>query len=113
MPQASDELRQEFGNTPTTVVNLRTDEYDVYIGREGHGHDGYFGNPFKLGLTERRGATLNRYRSYFYSKLEHDPEFKRRIHELKGKRLGCFCKPDDCHGDIIAEYLNSQNFTVF
>ncbi|MCG6418638.1 DUF4326 domain-containing protein [Vibrio fluvialis] len=26
-----------------------------------------------------------------------------------GKRLGCFCKPDDCHGDIIAEFLNSYD----
>ena len=26
--------------------------------------------------------------------------------KLKGKTLGCFCKPYPCHGDIIAEYLN-------
>jgi hypothetical protein len=39
--------------------------------------------------------------------LASDAEFKRRIHELKGKTLGCFCKPEACHGDVIAEYLNN------
>jgi hypothetical protein len=27
--------------------------------------------------------------------------------KLKGKILGCHCKPLACHGDVIAEYLNS------
>ena len=26
--------------------------------------------------------------------------------QLQGKTLGCFCKPDPCHGDIIKEYLD-------
>ena len=46
-----------------------------------------------------RGATLDRYRSYFYGRLRTDA--------LKGKRLGCFCKPYPCHRDIIKEYLNT------
>jgi hypothetical protein len=33
----------------TTVVNIWTGAaYDQYIGRAGHGHDGYFGNPFAV-----------------------------------------------------------------
>jgi hypothetical protein len=27
---------------------------------------------------------------------------------LKGKRLGCFCKPLACHGDVIKEYIEGQ-----
>lgn len=91
----------------TKVVNLRHEAYDVYIGRAGKGHDGYFGNPIRLNAGETRGSTIERYREYFYGRLNGDPEFKRRIHELKGKTLGCFCKPDSCHGDIIKEYLDS------
>jgi hypothetical protein len=93
----------------TKVVNIRYEEYDVYIGRKGRGHDGYFGNPFVLQIGEQRGSSLEKYRVYFYERLETDPEFRRRIHELKGKTLGCFCKPYPCHGDIIAEYLKSIN----
>jgi len=84
-------------------------KYDVYIGRAGHGQDGYFGNPFRLEAGETRGSTLEKYRKFFYNRLETDPEFRRRILALKGKTLGCFCKPYACHGDIIAEYLNSTD----
>ena len=91
----------------TNVVNIRTSGYDVYIGRAGKGQNGYFGNPFRLGASESRGATIEQYRRYFYERLETDPEFKRRVHELKSKTLGCFCKPYACHGDVIAEYLNN------
>jgi hypothetical protein len=91
----------------TIVVNIYKESYDVYCGRAGKGQDGYFGNPFVLKKGEPRGATLLKYKEYFYKRLETDPEFKRRIHELKGKRLGCFCKPNDCHLDIIVDYLNT------
>lgn len=30
----------------TTVVNLRFETYDVYIGRAGRGQSGFYGNPF-------------------------------------------------------------------
>lgn len=92
----------------TEVVNIRYAACDVYIGRAGHGEDGYFGNPFRLLPGMIRGATLDRYRSYFYGRLRTDTEFRQRIiHALKGKRLGCFCKPYPCHGDIIKEYLDT------
>ena len=90
----------------TKAVNIYTSDYDVYIGRAGKGRYGYFGNPFRLRASETRGETIERYRKYFYDRLETDPEFKRRVYELKDKVLGCFCKPYPCHGDVIAEYLN-------
>jgi hypothetical protein len=91
----------------TTVVNIHCDEYDVYIGRAGRGQSGYFGNPFPLMDKSARGSTLEKYRDYFYKRIGTDPEFREKVHSLKGKRLGCFCKPHPCHGDIITEYLES------
>ncbi|WP_261928243.1 DUF4326 domain-containing protein, partial [Vibrio aestuarianus] len=32
---------------------------------------------------------------------------KSRVYDLAGKRLGCFCKPQSCHGDVLADFLNS------
>ena len=32
---------------------------------------------------------------------------KKEVYKLAGKRLGCFCKPEACHGDILADFLNS------
>ena len=88
------------------VVNLRTEDFDRYIGRKGRGWNGYFGNPVCRRKTDTRGATLDSFRAYFYKRLETDDEFRRLVNELKGLRLGCFCKPNPCHGDVIAEYLN-------
>jgi len=31
------------------------------------------------------------------------------LHELKGKRLGCFCKPKLCHGDVLVELINDMD----
>lgn len=93
---------------PTTVVNLHREPYDVYIGRAGHGHDGYFGNPFRICPAVPRDKVLARFHAYFLERLAEDPEFRRRVLELRGKRLGCFCKPLACHGDVIAAWLDSQ-----
>lgn len=98
------------------AVNLHREEFDVYIGRAGRGHDGYFGNPYRIGHWCQRckrphhnaESTLTCYREYFAHRLVTDAEFKRRVLDLRGKRLGCFCKPGACHGDVIAEYVNSQ-----
>lgn len=98
-------------NLATTVVNLRKEPYDVYIGRAGKGQGGYFGNPFTLmgSSDQERHMVLVQYRLWFEVKIKTDPEFKQRIQSLKGKRLGCFCKPKACHGDVIAEYLNKED----
>ena len=104
--------------TPETrVVNCRVAQADVYIGRAGHGHSGYFGNPVRL--NERcpecgvihlfGGDTLGCYKVYFLRRIDRDDEFKCRVEELRGKTLGCFCAPWlPCHGDIIVAWLEGR-----
>jgi hypothetical protein len=98
----------------TRVVNLRKEKYDVYMGRAGKGQDGYFGNPHPVGglcvlckTTHDRKTSVEAFNRDFWERLRDDPEYKRRILELKGKALGCFCAPQACHCDVIAEYLNT------
>ncbi len=31
------------------------------------------------------------------------------LDELEGKELGCWCKPKQCHGDILIKLLNEKN----
>jgi hypothetical protein len=38
-----------------------------------------------------------------------DPEFHDKLMKLKGKRLGCFCAPLACHGDVIKQYIDAQH----
>jgi hypothetical protein len=92
----------------TVVVNIHKESFDVYIGRRGRGQDGYFGNRFRIGHGVSREDTVKRFQRDFIDRIEKDSEFKHRILALKGKRLGCFCKPKACHGDVIAAWLNKM-----
>lgn len=95
----------------TTVVHVRQQPYDVYIGRNSPRGDGYFGNPYRI--REGRYSCLKKFQKYFDEKLSKDPEFKEKVLELKDKSLGCYCKPVNgfngevlCHGQIIAAYVD-------
>ena len=90
----------------TVVVNITKEPFDIYIGRAGRGEDGYFGNPFRIGNGTSREDAVQKFQKYFIERIEKDSEFKRRVLALTGKRLGCFCKPKSCHGDVIADWLN-------
>ena len=100
---------EKLATLETTVVNLRKEPYDVYIGRAGHGLDGYFGNPYPLPVGAdqvARDECLKKYKRYFWKRVRTDPEFYERVMALEGKTLGCFCKPKTCHGDVIVAFLN-------
>lgn len=88
----------------TVVVNVESGaEYDVYIGRAGQGQDGYFGNPCAGRNREEKIAAFKR---YFEARVASDRTYRDRVLALKGKRLGCFCAPQSCHGDVIAAWLD-------
>jgi hypothetical protein len=86
----------------TKVVNRKNEPYDVYIGRGTP-----FGNPYKIGRDGTRDDVIEKYREHFNKKLK-DKSFRDRVKSLKGKVLGCWCKPDACHGDVIIEYLENE-----
>jgi len=105
----------------TDVVNVRKENFTVYIGRGAGGtahimnstvgERGWLGNPFPLSKYSRK-ESINEYRKVFYKKINSDPEFKAAVKDLKGEILGCYCKPKDCHGDVIAEYLNKLDISA-
>jgi hypothetical protein len=105
---ASHQPRGKGRQMQTVVVNIHKEPFDVYIGRRGRGQDGYFGNPFRIGHGISREDAVNGFQKHFAERIEKDTGFKRRILALKGKRLGCFCKPKACHGDVIADWLNKM-----
>jgi len=85
--------------TETRVVHCKRESYDVYIGRPSK-----WGNPFKIGVDGTREEVIEKYRNYIQSSylLDH-------IQELKGKTLGCYCKPAACHGDILVELADGED----
>ena len=91
----------------TTVVNRRVEPFDIYIGR-----GSIWGNPYThlTGATRAmyfvgsRDEAIEKYREY----LAQREDLLAQIADLKGKRLGCYCKPAACHGDILAELADAS-----
>jgi len=40
--------------------------------------------------------------------LFYNPELLKELEKLRGKILGCWCKPKACHGDVIIELLDEN-----
>lgn len=59
-------------------------------------------NPFKVGVDGTTDEVRRKYREY----ILQTPELFKALPELRGKILGCWCKPDFCHGDILVALLN-------
>ncbi len=99
--------------------NLKTwmeDANNVYVGRgrvvfltkEGPSFppkDSTFCNPFKVGKHGTREEVIAKFKAYMENRIQQDPELKAELLALEGKRLGCWCKPDACHGDVLLELI--------
>lgn len=83
----------------TKVVNCKNERYDVYIGRPSK-----WGNPFKIGRDGTRQQVLEKYRVWIAGQWD----LLDSLDELEGKVLGCHCKPQDCHGDILKELIDAR-----
>lgn len=106
------------------IVNLSTDTYEVYAGRGRQvnsnlltpglkpGQEGWLGNPHPIGFCticnkkHSREECIQAFRDDFHQKLESDTVFRESVSTLRGKVLGCYCKPKACHGDIIVAWLD-------
>ena len=78
------------------VVHCKKDAHDVYIGRPSK-----WGNPFEIGKDGTREEVIAKYREYL---LEGDgTHLLDDLPEICGKILGCWCAPQPCHGDVLAE----------
>lgn len=79
------------------AVNKYKSSYDVYIGR-----GSIWGNPFTV-QEHGRDRCIQLYKEYIIERLCNEPELVQQLLSLRGKRLGCFCKPQACHGDVLVE----------
>jgi len=89
-----------------SVVHINKDPYDVLIDRTT-----IWGNPYShrentlaIYKVKTRKESIDKYREY----ILNNPELLEKLPELRGKVLGCWCKPLPCHGDILIELLNQR-----
>ena len=78
------------------AVNLRRQPYDIYIGRPGP-----WGNPFKIGPGADRRQVIAKYRDQLIRRIKAGSVTLEQLAGLHGKKLGCYCKPQPCHGDVL------------
>ncbi len=123
-------IRPKYNN----LKEWMDDENNIYIGRKGivfidgirfPKKDSLWCNPFKIPKSSKESKTsderernevLEKYKVYIKNKLSlsssEEIEGEKLINELlklKGKTLGCWCKPEKCHGDILIELIKEYD----
>ena len=84
----------------TIVVNRHRESYDVHIGRGTK-----FGNDYRIGQDGTRADVIAKHKKDFYN----NPELQEAVWvKLRGKRIGCSCKPLACHGDTYVDYIENR-----
>lgn len=58
-------------------------------------------NPYPVKQYQEQAIPL--FEQYIRSSL-----LMNEIEELRGKRLGCWCSPKPCHGDVLVKILNER-----
>lgn len=119
----------------TTVIHVHDAPYGwkqnpdyVYIGRYNSHHGlqhSIWHNPYKmrpcpvlvsenlprtvakkivdLYKIEERQRVINAYYAY----LKYNEALQARLYELQDKILVCWCHPESCHGDVLAQAVNN------
>ena len=93
------------------------DKKNVYIGRKGvvfidfegkkerfPKSDSVWANPFKISEKQSRRDVIELYEKYIRTKIENE-KLKEELILLQGKNLGCWCYPEECHGDVLIKLI--------
>lgn len=100
------ERRELIRNEYAVVANLKTDErlirwaqFENKLVKIDRTSD--WGNPFVMPGDGDRDIVCDSYAVY----LSLKPSLLKKVPELKGKVLACWCYPERCHGDHIARLV--------
>ena len=92
-------IRDKLAKSATKVVHCKKEEFDIYIGR-----GSIWGNPFPINEHQDRDTVVKKYETYIRSRAD----LLAQLHTLKGKRLGCYCSPQACHGDVLVKLIKER-----
>ena len=106
----------------TEVINMRGGRGRARIEKAGDrfvsiGRPSKWGNPYKVAYARFGGTNwrpvgerlytqeeaVAKYREYILTR----PDLLAALPELKGRVLGCWCKPLPCHGDVLVELVEA------
>ena len=85
-------------------------EQNIYIGAKASKYarrevpNSKWVNPFNI--WEWDGASLEDILEHYENYVRNNPFLMSSLHELEDKQLGCWCKPNSCHGDVLLNLYN-------
>jgi hypothetical protein len=88
------------------VINAHREGYDVLIARPSA-----WGNPYShlpdtaaQYVVETRERAIDLYREWMRQRIrDGEPGLVQALASLHGLRLGCYCAPQACHGDVLVD----------
>lgn len=91
-----------------TLEKWLEDENNIYIGRNMSfyvkgANASKWANPFSV-KKYGRDKCLEMYENY----IKSNKELYNSLEELKNKKLGCWCYPLACHGNVLIDLLNKK-----
>ena len=97
----------------TDVINIKDyeDTDYIYIGRPGK-----YGNPFSSKYSNiatkvgSKDESLDKFRDYINNNPQLVDDLIRDLRDSGYSKLGCWCKPGKCHGDIYLEKIQEKKF---
>lgn len=106
-----------FLQVHTSVININkikdisewlNNDNNIYIGRDMTRlhkslNESMWHNPYPYYIFGRE-LCLKKYSMY----ITNNTTLLNQLYTLKGKTLGCFCKPLTCHGDILVQLINDM-----
>ena len=95
------------------VVNMRHETGDIRIDRRS-----LYGNPYRITRSCSRGMAVWKYRDWISQRPAVFDALLNEVKRLKWAgltyvRLGCWCEPLECHGDVLRGMLEmalGENF---
>ncbi|AYV86207.1 MAG: protein of unknown function DUF4326 [Solumvirus sp.] len=107
--------KSQSNDASTKLVKIRRHQgqvvqwCDIYIGRACN-MGGWnlpqskWHNPFKVNKDGTLDEVFVKYEEYIHKRQD----LLNCLPELSGKTLGCWCKPNKCHGDILLKLLHER-----
>ena len=101
-----------------TYDNWMEDPDHIYIGRKGivfvnkeryPKKDSIWANIFKIDKNTNRDQVIQLYESYIREKIEKEG-LQQELLKLEGKKLGCWCYPEKCHGGVLLRLISEYKF---
>lgn len=109
VPDEDAKLIEAMKRGETIVLNMNTNFHALKYAKDNNLYQQIdrwtdWGNPYNLPSDGDRNEVCDAFEIY----LKYKKSLLTKIHELKGKALGCHCYPNRCHGDHLKQLADEK-----